>query len=137
LALAVPGADEISWRLMDERRIGGTTTTGSVWTRCGAETVRYELRAQRSSPVVWDVLVDCASVLVTASVLREVLASAPDNAEAAALLKEIGEPRATVTGRVLNWVATREVMVAPAGLLVLLAGLLAVAAVLVRPGCVS
>jgi transposase len=64
LTLAVPGADETWWRLMDRRRNGGTNKKWWVWTLCGAEAVYYEIRAQRSSDVVMELLLDYAGVLV-------------------------------------------------------------------------
>ncbi len=64
LSLAVLGADETWWRLMDKRRNGGTNKKWWAWALCGDDAVYYEIRKQRSSDVVVDLLLDYDGTLM-------------------------------------------------------------------------
>lgn len=64
LTLAVLGADETWWRLMDRKRNGGTNKKWWVWTVCADDAVYYEIRDKRSSEVVMELLSDYDGIVM-------------------------------------------------------------------------
>ncbi len=64
LSLAVIGADETWWRLMDKKRNGGTNKKWWAWVLCADQAVYFELRPQRSSDVVVELLLEYGGKLM-------------------------------------------------------------------------
>jgi transposase len=64
LSLAVLGADETWWRLMDKRRNGGTNKKWWAWALCAGDGVYFEIRKERSSDVVVDMLLEYDGILI-------------------------------------------------------------------------
>jgi len=64
LSLAVLGADETWWRLMDRRRNGGTNKKWWAWAIAADDAVYFEIRKERSSDAVLDLLVEFGGILI-------------------------------------------------------------------------